>query len=109
MNSIVKTLRYNELFLLYQSLLSETQKEILKSYFIYDLSISEIAESRNISRAAVEDAIKKGTHRLDEFERSLKLLEKQQNILKKTAILKDLSKDSNEIYKLVVDIEKEIY
>ena len=108
MDSFNKTLRYSELFNIYQSLLSETQKEILSSYFVFDLSITEIAENRSTSRAAVEDAIKKGTRKLDELEESMNLLKKREIILKKTAILKDLAAN-DEAKQIINDIEKEIY
>lgn len=70
-NSLETTLKYSDLLLLYQNLLSDTQKEILDDYFSYNLSISEIAENRNISRSAVEDAIKKGKKKLDQIEKEI--------------------------------------
>ena len=70
-NSLGTTLKYSDLLLLYQNLLSDTQKEILDDYFSYNLSISEIAENRNISRSAVEDAIKKGKKKLDQIEKEI--------------------------------------
>ena len=72
-----ETIRYVDLLSLYGNLLSKTQKEILEDYYSYNLSISEIAENRKISRAAVEDAIKKGKRKLEDTEnklRSLKVL-----------------------------------
>ena len=71
MKEIDVFLRYSELLNLYQNLLSKTQKEILEDYFYYNLSFSEIAENRNITRSAVEDAIKKGKKKLDNFEEQL--------------------------------------
>ena len=71
MSDIETVLRYTELLNLYQNLLSPTQKEILDDYYSYNLSISEIAENRNISRSAVEDAIKKGKRKLEEFDKKL--------------------------------------
>ena len=67
MTELETTLKYNKLFDLYSSLLSETQKEILEQYFRYNLSLGEIAEERNVSRAAIEDALKKGMKKLDYF------------------------------------------
>ena len=64
-------LRYAELLSLYQNLLSDTQREILDDYFSYNLSFSEIAENRHITRSAVEDAVKKGKRKLDEYEEKL--------------------------------------
>ena len=85
--NLEETIRYSELLILYQGLLSPTQKDILDDYFSYNLSISEIAENRNISRAAVEDAIKKGKNKLDQLEKelgSLKALEVLHDIKSKT-------------------------
>ena len=66
MANIDETIRYVDLLSLYGNLLSKTQKEVLEDYFSYNLSISEIAENRRISRAAVEDAIKKGKRKLEQ-------------------------------------------
>ena len=71
MSEIDSVLRYSELLTIYQNLLSKTQKEILEDYYFYNLSFSEIAENRNISRSAVEDAVKKGKKKLDYFENEL--------------------------------------
>ena len=104
-------LKYNELYHCYQSLLSDTQKSILEEFLVYDLSLSEIAENRNISRAAVEDAIKKGVSKLDSFEENLKTFEKKQKLLENTAKLKEIAGNSNskeELMAVINDIEKEI-
>ena len=68
MDAISQAIRYNDLLSLYGNLLSETQKSILEDYYSFNLSISEIAENRGVSRAAIEDAIKKGKKKLDEIE-----------------------------------------
>ena len=88
MEKISKTIRYNKLFSAYKSLLSSTQQEILEAYFCFDLSISEIASERGVSRAAIEDALQKGCSKLEEYEGSLKLAETKEEILKITAKLK---------------------
>lgn len=71
MNNIETTLYYSELLNLYGNLLSETQREILEDYYCYDLSFSEIADNRHVTRSAVEDAIKKGKRKLDDYEKKL--------------------------------------
>ena len=107
MNDIETVLRYNELLSLYQNLLSKTQKEILEDYFFYNLSFSEIAENRKISRSAVEDAIKKALKKLDDFEKELKVLEKNEKILELVAKAKDASGD--EKIQLLEEVERIIY
>ena len=104
MEDIKKTIRYSELVDIYHSLLTKTQSDILIDYFHYDLSLSEIASSRNVSRAAVEDALSKGSKKLDEFEDKLRIYEKRLEILKNTAKLKRNEENSeiiDEIERLV--------
>ena len=90
-DNLEKTLHYSELLNIYGVLLSVTQREILEDYFLYNLSLSEIAENRKISRAAVEDAYKKGTKNLDEFENKLCSLK----VLSKVHELRNNCKDEN--------------
>lgn len=75
MERIEKTIKYSALLSIYGALLSDTQKEFSTSYFHYDLSLSEIAENNNVSRSAVEDAIKKSIKKLDELESKLHIYE----------------------------------
>ena len=83
MTEIESVLRYSDLLTIYQNLLSKTQKEILEDYYFYNLSFSEISENRKISRSAVEDAIKKGKKKLDNYENELGSL-KTLTILRET-------------------------
>lgn len=94
MNEVEKVIRYNSLLNIYGELLSATQKEILIDYFEFNLSISEIAEAREVSRAAVEDAIKKGQKKLDEYESKLNILNKNKEVLSLLEKLKDESNSS---------------
>jgi len=65
-----------ELFELYKGLLTEKQREIFSSHYIYDLSLSEIAEPDGFSRQSVYDAVKKVKAKLTEYEKTLGLYEK---------------------------------
>ena len=80
MTNIEDKIRFNGLLNVYKDILSLSQHEILEDYFEYDLSITEIAENRNISRAAVEDALKKGTLKLESLETSLHVYEMKSNL-----------------------------
>lgn len=97
MEQVEKRIYYISMLHLYGELLSISQKEVLTDYLEYDLSISEIAEEKNVSRAAIEDAIKKGKKKLDQFEEKLGLLRKKEIILKNTAILKQKLENCEEI------------
>lgn len=86
----------NNLFDLYESLLTKREKEIFKYYYQDDYSLGEIAENLNISRTAVFNAIKNVTEKLTEYEKKLKLLQKQ-IILKETINLEDITKIKQKI------------
>ena len=103
MSDLKDVLRYSELLNIYQGLLSKTQKEILEDYFLANLSFSEIAENRNISRSAVEDAVRKGKKNLDDYEEQLCSLRILHNIRK----LKTKT-DDKEVLKILDEIEREI-
>ena len=105
MDEILKTIRYNNLLHIYHSQLTPTQQKILEDYFVYDLSLGEIAEQRAVSRAAIEDAIKKGLKKLDTLENELHLFEKRESLLKVAKALKETTNDK-EITSLVEEIER---
>jgi predicted DNA-binding protein YlxM (UPF0122 family) len=73
--------RLLSLFGEYGPLLSDSQREVFHDYYECDLSLSEIAEGRGISRAAVEDALRKSERKLLSFEEKLHLLEKKETLL----------------------------
>ena len=97
MELLEKRLYYIELLHLYGELLSDTQKTILEDYLDCALSLSEIADNRNISRAAVDDAIKKGMKKLDLFETTLEFNSKKQKIVENILVLKEKFGNCEEI------------
>ena len=107
MDKIDKAIRYTKLYNIYKSQLSKTQQEIIEDYFLVDLSITEIAENRNISRSAVEDALSKGINKLDELEKDLMFLERNENIKNRLESLKSRALNMNEVEE-IEDIEKEL-
>lgn len=88
--TIEKTQRINNLLDLYKDLLTDKQQEIMDMYFLYDLSLSEIAEDTNTSRAAVFDLIKRTSKSLENFESKLHLLKKRDKILE---LIKDVDEE----------------
>lgn len=80
MEKIEERIYLGELFDLYSFLLTDTQKEIFSDYYLFDLSFSEIGEARNISRAAVEDSLKKSKTKLIEIENNLQILRKKSEL-----------------------------
>ena len=66
----------------YGALLTPSQREIMSSYCLFDLSLGEIAIERGTSRAAVEDALKKAIKKLENYEEALGLSKKRDHLLK---------------------------
>jgi len=59
---------------MYGSLLTDRQNDFIDLHYNEDLSFGEIAESENISRQAVHDAILHGKKMLEKFEEHLGLV-----------------------------------
>ena len=64
----------------YGCLLTEHQLSVLNDYFVEDLSMNEIADEMNISKAAVSDIINRSVKQLESYEAKLNLI-KQDNEL----------------------------
>lgn len=62
------------LFEEYKSLLTISQSKIFADYYLYDLSLSEIAENYGISKAAASDSLHTSLTKLSEFEEKLHLV-----------------------------------
>lgn len=76
--SLEAMIRMNQLFSYYQTLLTEKQQGMLSMYYEEDYSLAEIAEHYEISRQAVHDTIKRSEKALEQYEATLKLLERRQ-------------------------------
>ncbi len=73
---IEKNIKLGKLFDAYGAILSQSQQDVLGEYLYYDLTGSEIAENKNISRQAVKDSLKKAIKKLEELEGRLHFVEK---------------------------------
>lgn len=88
MNENLEEIIYlNNLFDLYQSLLTTAQSEIFNEYYNDNLSLSEISEIHNISRSAASYSLKLVRKKLEKFEAKLHLNE----------IIEDIKKENKEI------------
>ena len=67
---------YNNLFDIYGSLLTEKEQVTFKDYYQEDLSLSEIANENNVSRAAVQKTIKTVLDKLKYYEDMLHIYDK---------------------------------
>lgn len=106
-------IRSGYLFDLYGELLNENQKEIYEEYFTMDLSMSEIAEERGITRQSVSDLIKRCTQSLEKYEQRLGLLQRFLDIRSLAERIEKISSDksvyeSDASRKMIMKLSKEI-
>lgn len=88
----------------YGVLLTRHQQDILDEYFNEDLSMNEIADNLQISKSAVQDLIKRSLAQLNEFEKKLKLIARDQKL---NHILEEMKKqDDKKITDFANKIEK---
>ena len=99
---------------IYGKLLTEKQMSVLNDYYNEDLSLSEIAQNRNISRQAVRDLIQKGEEKLFEYEKVLKIMENNnknqktlQIVFSKLSELENNVSDKKAI-KILNEVQKEL-
>ena len=64
----------------YSGLLTETQQEITNLYFNLDLTVSEIAKEKGISRQAVSECLKGCALQLEEYEKKLHFYERLKKV-----------------------------
>ena len=93
----------------YGELLNDHQKSIYEEYVLDNLSLSEIAESRGISRQGVHDLIKRADKSLNDYENKLQLIKKFMNIKNKVNEINELSRQiSDERASKIISITDEI-
>ncbi|PKE34754.1 putative DNA-binding protein [Macrococcoides caseolyticum] len=109
MSDLLKTMRMNYLFDFYQSLLTDKQRNYLEKYYMDDESLSEIAETFEVSRQAVYDNIRRTGDLLEEYESKLGLyhkFEQRQAIYEEMLRLTKLQGNAQRNQQLEVYIEQ---
>ena len=98
------------LFDFYGELLTDHQKEIYEQFALEDLSLSEIAEMKGISRQGVHDMVKRCNKTLEEYEQKLHLVEKFLNIRAQVKRIRVLAQEyhSEEIANISSEILEEL-
>ncbi len=76
----MKDLSYLKLFDAYGKLLTEHQRELCELYYMYDLSLTEIAEQKGISKQSVSDTLSKSRAALQEYEDKMHVVSTSQRI-----------------------------
>lgn len=67
---------------LYGKLLTLRQQEIFEEYYLYNLSLREIAENKKISYQAVRDSLKNSVAQLEAFDDKLHMSKILENVEK---------------------------
>lgn len=97
-----KVFKYNELYDCYQNLLTEKERQYFEDYYKEDLSLQEIAENCEVSRNAVHKMIQNVEKKLDYYESSLQLHER--NLLLSKALESSDLDDAKKYIKSSLDI-----
>lgn len=99
-------LYYNKLFDCYGNLFTDAQREYFISYFHDDLSLSEISENLNVSRAGISKQLKVIKETLDNYEEKLGNLKMYEEIDYICANIDSLNKE--DIIKLLIKFGGEV-
>lgn len=75
----------------YGELLNDHKKQIFEDYILNDLSLSEIASEKNISRQGVYDVVKRCSQELKSYEDKLTLVYKFQTVKEKLNRMKEIA------------------
>lgn len=104
-NDLIKTIRMNYLFDFYQSLLTDKQRNYLELFYLQDYSLSEIADTFDVSRQAVYDNIRRTGDLVEDYEEKLGLyknFEQRQDIYGK---MKEHMNDPEKIKQYIQSLE----
>ncbi|MCH4395394.1 putative DNA-binding protein [Staphylococcus haemolyticus] len=105
-NDLVKTLRMNYLFDFYQTLLTEKQRNYMELFYLRDYSLSEIAETFDVSRQAVYDNIRRTGDLVEDYEAKLNLYEKFEQRRKIYDDMKQILNDSKKLEQYINQLEE---
>lgn len=103
---LVKTLRMNYLFDFYQTLLTEKQRNYMELFYLRDYSLSEIAETFDVSRQAVYDNIRRTGDLVEDYEAKLNLYEKFEQRRKIYDDMKQTLNDSKKLEQYINQLEE---
>jgi predicted DNA-binding protein YlxM (UPF0122 family) len=96
------------LFDFYGELLTEHQKSIYEDVVFGDLSYSEVAEEKNISRQSVHDLIKRCNRILEGYEEKLHLVQRFLVIKEKVEEIRESADDPEQIKRISEEILEEL-
>lgn len=78
-----------DLYDIYGNLLTDKQKMYFEDYYFDNLSLKEISDNYNLSRNAIYNSLKETKEKLENFEKNLKINEKNKKIKEIINIIED--------------------
>ncbi len=84
------SVRNGLLYEVYGFMLTETQRELCEAYYYEDLSLSEIAENRSVSKQAVSTQLARAIHKMEQMESRLGVVETELVAEKAVPVLQKL-------------------
>lgn len=117
MEKLDEIVQLSILYDFYGELLNDHKKQIFEDYILNDLSLSEIASEKQMSRQGIHDIVKRCSQELRDYENKLSLAKKFQSVKEKLNAIKDISarlriegdlENINKIEELADDILKEL-
>ncbi|MBN2504356.1 MAG: hypothetical protein JXB20_03325 [Bacilli bacterium] len=105
MEHIDEKIKYNKLYDIYGSLLTDKQKAYFTYYYFDDYSLAEIAKIMDVSRNAVHEQLKTVVEALIYYEEKLQILTKKE---KRQSLYKQVSSElkKSELMNLLKELEK---
>ena len=99
------------LFDFYGALLKEEHQRIFEDYVENNLSLSEIAKQRNITRQGIYDIVKRCRKKLREYEDKLQLIGKFRDAREKLEKIEDIANscENEEVKNSIPLLTQEIY
>ena len=98
----------------YGPLLTSHQQEIYEMVVYQNLTLNEIAEQKNISRQAVSDLVRRATAQMQEYEKSLGMIERFRRLRESSGRLLQAAgrlsdpKEADEICRIAEEIRREL-
>ncbi len=110
LTDIKEVVRLSYLYDFYGPLLKDRHREIFEQYVLNDLSLSEIAQTYDITRQGVYDIVKRASRKLEDYEEKLRLFERFQMAKERLGQMEELVRKENGAEKeKILTLAHEIY
>ena len=96
-----ENIKFSMLYDIYGELLTKKQQDIFEEYYLYNLSLREVALNKNISYQAVRDSIKTSEEMLEEYESKIGMLDLKNKVSKIEDLLNKNKVNKEEILKIL--------